>query len=136
MQNQWKRILWFICLLAAAACAPRVTQGSTAIQTVLAENGFQPMQWIVPAGEVIRLSLKNSTAQTHSWTLLERFPKHDAAPTDPLPQALIRFEIEPGAEQTVAFTAPLAPGEYRVLCDMHRQDNEALLGILVVENNP
>lgn len=135
MQNIWRASICAV-LFFTAACTPQVIQGSSTIEVVMSSSGFQPMQWVVPAGEQITVNVQNTTTEQHSWTLLERFPRPDASPDDPLPSALFRTQIEPESKQTFTFSAPLGPGEYRVLCDLHFEENEPLLGVLLVENNP
>lgn len=131
-----RRILkWFLLaclLLPLAACAPDPYAAiSTELEITYTADGFTPLQWKVPSGQEITLTLANESDQDRSWIWMSQ-------PVDlPLQgqdRSLIYFEAQAAANstQTITFTAPNAPGEYDILCDPASRLEDGWVGKVVV----
>jgi aldose sugar dehydrogenase len=77
---------------------------------------FDPTEVSVPAGATVRLTFVNESTVPHNLTFGE--PINAATATI----------VEPGAEETIEFTAP-EPGEYTYVCTLH----PGMEGTLVVD---
>ncbi len=90
--------------------------GNTSISSTLTDFKFEPNTWSVPAGKTITLKLTNNGAVEHTWVLVK------SPVTPPAPQgggdAIFQAKVQPGQTQTFTFTAPSAPGDYEVICDV------------------
>lgn len=81
-----------------------------------AELLFVPDEVTVPAGTTVRLTFMNESTVPHNLTF--------EGPTD----AATATIVDPGAEETIEFTAP-DPGEYTFVCTLH----PGMEGTLLVE---
>jgi plastocyanin len=94
--------------------------GSVVEITVATDTGsalkFDPAQITVPAGATVRLTFSNKATVPHNLTF-----------DDPIGAATENV-VDPGASQTIEFTAP-DPGEYTFVCTLH----PGMDGTLVVE---
>lgn len=79
-------------------------------------NQFDPGEVSVPAGATVRLTFINDATVPHNLTF-----------DDPI-NAATAVTVQPGAEETIEFTAPEA-GEYTFVCTLH----PGMEGTLVVE---
>jgi glucose/arabinose dehydrogenase/plastocyanin len=77
---------------------------------------FDPLETTVPAGATVRLTFTNDSTVPHNLTF--------GAPID----AATANIVDPGAEETIEFTAPEA-GEYQFVCTLH----PGMEGTLTVE---
>lgn len=80
------------------------------------ELRFEPAEVTVPAGVTVRLTFVNQSTLPHNLTV-----------DDPIGAATATM-VDPGAEETIEFTAPEA-GEYTFVCTLH----PGMEGTLVVE---
>ena len=78
---------------------------------------FDPAQITVPAGATVRLTFSNKATVPHNLTF-----------DDPIDVAT-ETVVDPGASETIEFTAPDA-GEYTFVCTLH----PGMEGTLVVES--
>ena len=83
-----------------------------------AELVFDPTEVSVPAGATVRLTFVNQATVPHNLTFDE-----------PIGAATATI-VDPGAEETLEFTAP-EPGEYTFVCTLH----PGMEGTLVVEGD-
>jgi len=114
--------------LAGTAEAPQRTDISNpdvlppeAIKLTVSNQGFNPAQFEVKAGQVVTLGL-STTDGVHTIVF-----------DDPSLQA-IRLNVNPEAARAITFNAPTEAGEYSFYCDVpgHREDNGET-GVMVVK---
>ena len=118
-----------ILMLAACSSAETTPRGSEGPSTggevveitVATDTGstliFDPAQITVPAGVTVRLTFSNKATVPHNLTF-----------DDPIGVAT-ETVVDPGASETIEFTAPDA-GEYTFVCTLH----PGMEGTLVVES--
>ncbi len=114
--------------LAGTAEAPQRTDISNpdvlppeAIKLTVSNQGFNPAQFEVKAGQVVTLGL-STTDGVHTIVF-----------DDPSLQA-IRLNVNPEVGRAITFNAPTEAGEYSFYCDVpgHREDNGET-GVMVVK---
>ena len=114
--------------LAGTAEAPQRTDISNpdvlppeAIKLTVSNQGFNPAQFEVEAGQVVTLGL-STTDGVHTIVF-----------DDPSLQA-IRLNVNPEVGRAITFNAPTEAGEYSFYCDVpgHREDNGET-GVMVVK---
>jgi plastocyanin len=117
--------------LVLAACGGGGSASGTSIQAKMTDFAFSPNQWQVPAGKTITLTLTNNGSVEHSWVLMK---SPVTPPFGEKDQSNIIFstKVAAGATSTVTFTAPSAPGEYEVICDIPGHLEAGMDGKLVV----
>ncbi len=101
--------------------APSADAGGEIIEiTVGTDDGaellFDPTEITVPAGATIRLTFNNESTVPHNLTF-----------DDPINAATENI-VDPGASETIEFTAPES-GEYTYVCTLH----PGMEGTLIVE---
>jgi plastocyanin len=105
---------------AESAAPSGDAQGEVVEITVSTDTGsanqFDPGEVSVPAGATVRLTFINDATVPHNLTF-----------DDPI-NAATAVTVQPGAEETIEFTAPGA-GEYTFVCTLH----PGMEGTLVVE---
>jgi aldose sugar dehydrogenase len=105
---------------ATAAASASAAAGDVVEVTVGTDDGtelrFDPLEISVPAGATVRLTFVNESTVPHNLTF-----------RDPINAATATI-VQPGAEETIEFTAP-EPGEYTFVCTLH----PGMEGTLVVE---
>jgi glucose/arabinose dehydrogenase/plastocyanin len=104
-----------------ASAAPSAGAGGEVVEiTVGTDTGsanlFDPEEVSVPAGATVRLTFVNEATVPHNLTF-----------GDPI-NAATSVTVQPGAEETIEFTAPEA-GEYTFVCTLH----PGMEGTLIVE---
>ncbi len=114
--------------LAGTAEAPQRTDISNpdvlppeAIKLTVSNQGFNPAQFEVKAGQVVTLGLFTTDGV------------HTIVFDDPSLQA-IRLNVNPEVGRAITFNAPTEAGEYSFYCDVpgHREDNGET-GVMVVK---
>jgi len=112
-------------IFALAACSsggtpPSASEAHPLEISVATDTGgaltFDPAEITVPAGATVRLTFTNKATVPHNLTF-----------DDPIDVAT-ETVVDPGASQTVEFTAPEA-GEYTYVCTLH----PGMEGTLLVE---
>jgi plastocyanin len=105
---------------ASAAPSGSAAAGGVVEITVGTDDGtallFDPDEVSVPAGATVRLTFVNESTVPHNLTF-----------GDPIDAATATV-VQPGAEETIEFTAP-EPGEYTFVCTLH----PGMEGTLAVE---
>ena len=105
---------------ATAGASASAAAGDVVDITVGTDDGtkllFDPAEISVPAGSTVRLTFVNESTVPHNLTF-----------GDPIDAATATI-VQPGAEETIEFTAPDA-GEYTFVCTLH----PGMEGTLVVE---
>ena len=117
--------------LVLVACGGGGSSGGTSIQAKMTDFAYTPNQWTVPAGKTITLSLTNNGSVEHDWVLMKSpvtppFGDKDSS------NVVFSTKVAAGATDTVTFTAPSAPGEYEVVCDVPGHLEAGMSGKLVV----
>lgn len=123
-----------MCLLSAMALTACSAGNQAVISAEMSDFKFTPSSWEVPAGTKVTLSLTNSGAVTHSWTLMEGgyiakapFSQDDAK------HELQSFTVKPGQSDTFEFTSPSSPGNYQVVCSQPGHLDAGMKGTLIVK---
>jgi uncharacterized cupredoxin-like copper-binding protein len=117
-------------VLTLIGCA----SGPTKLTVDLVEFMFTPAEFTVPAGGEVSLTLINSGAVEHELVIM-KFGQEVSVPFDDNDEGNIYWEheVEPGATETVAFTAPTEPGEYQVVCGIEGHYEGGMVGKLIVK---
>jgi uncharacterized cupredoxin-like copper-binding protein len=116
-----KRVLLFVASLALLALSACGGDGAGAPQTSydvdMADFAFMPMTYTVPAGEVITMHFTNSGAVVHEFAIMN-YGTEASSPfgAEDSENVYWEFELMPGEEATVTFTAPMQSGKYQVVC--------------------
>jgi uncharacterized cupredoxin-like copper-binding protein len=127
-------VVLLLASLALAACGGSGSGssggGNTSISSTMTDFKFEPTSWSVPAGKTITLKLTNSGAVEHTWVLMK------SPVTPPAPQGgsdvIFQAKVQPGQTQSFTFTAPSAPGDYEVICDVPGHLEAGMAGKLTV----
>lgn len=104
--------------------------GGTSISSTMTDFKFDPNTWTVPAGKSITLKLTNNGAVEHTWVLMSKPVTPPAAQNSP--DIIYSAKVQPGQTQTFTFTAPSAPGQYEVICDVPGHLEAGMEGTLTV----
>lgn len=105
MLNPLLRRLELICMLGALSAAPAAfAAGGNNYELVVQDHAFQPKTLTVPAGERIKLVIKN-----HDATAME-FESYD----------LDREKVIVGHASATIYLGPLDPGKYKIFDDFRR----------------
>lgn len=106
---------------------------STEIKVTMTDFKFEPMEFTVPAGQVITVNAINNGAVEHELVVFklgtdagEKFGNED--------EDNIYWEVEvlPGQSSTTTFTAPTEPGEYYITCGIEGHLEAGMIGKLIV----
>lgn len=121
-----------LCWALLSGCAQTTPMpGSTHLKVRFNAQECSPSAWRVPAGEAIQMDLENLTDQDVSWILMERpvtppFDGQDAL------NVLFAVTVPAGRQEKAVFTAPLAAGDYDVVCSRLPHSAEDYPGRLTV----
>lgn len=127
-------LLAFVVLLGSLALAACGGGGpSTNLTLNMTDFMFDPVDFIVPAGQEITMTASNLGAVEHEYVIF----KYGADVGDkfgPEDEEKIYWEIEvmPGDTATETFTAPSQPGEYFVSCGIAGHLEAGMVGKLIV----
>jgi uncharacterized cupredoxin-like copper-binding protein len=120
-----------ILSLVLTACGPG-NAPSTDLKVEFTDFVFTPNTFIVPAGQEITLTARNSGAVIHEFVIMklgttvgDNFGDEDEE------NIYWEVEVEPGKNATVTFTAPEA-GEYQIVCGTEGHFVAGMVGSLTV----
>ena len=122
-------VLMLASVVLAACSGGGGSSGGASISTTMTDFHFEPTSWTVPAGQEVKLTLKNEGAVEHDWVLVST--PVDAATTADA-QVLFEAKAGPGETKDFTFTAPATPGEYQVICNIAGHLEAGMEGKLVV----
>jgi len=107
-------ILGLLAILLAACNVDQLPL-TTVVDVQITQNGCRPMQWRVPAGQVISLKISNETLKDYTWIFMGRpvTPPFDAGDAS---NVFFAQQVAAGASASLRFNAPAAAGEYQLLC--------------------
>lgn len=121
--------------LALSACSSGAipNTGGTSLNTTMTDFKFSPASWTVPVGKPVTVTLTNSGATPHTWTVMKKPISGSFTAAD---QADILFDsgtVAAGSSKTVTFTAPSASGSYQVICTQPGHFEAGMIGQLTVK---
>ncbi|MEW5940971.1 MAG: cupredoxin domain-containing protein [Chloroflexota bacterium] len=106
---------------------------STDLKVEFTDFVFTPNTWVVPAGQEITITAKNSGAVEHEFVIMKLGTTvgDDFGDED---EENIYWEVEAEAGDTVTatFTAPSEPGEYQIVCGTEGHFVAGMVGSLTV----
>jgi plastocyanin len=116
--------------LALVACGPK----KASLSASMTDFKYEPTSWTVPAGAEVTLTLTNDGSVEHEWLLLDAGvtitpPFSEESVKDSI---LVDQDVDAGATATVVFTAPMAAGEYEVVCGVAGHIENGMTGKLIV----
>lgn len=140
-------LLTSILLLALAACAsPSATEtgGDANVQTARVEISdlhFEETRIEVLANQPVRLTIKNTGALEHDFSILEIAVKdvevagehgHADGGHEMTVDPDLHLALEAGSTGVITFT-PTEPGEYEFYCTVAGHKEAGMIGVLVVK---
>jgi len=131
-----KKILLFAFVVLVSSLALTACGGggpSTNLTLNMTDFMFDPVDFVVPAGQEITMEASNLGAVEHEYVIF----KYGVTAGDkfgPEDEENIYWEIEvmPGNTTTVTFVAPSEPGEYYVTCGIAGHLEAGMVGKLIV----
>ena len=120
----------FLSMLLLSGCGSAPTEVTVDMQEFM----FTPSEITVPAGEVVNITLINNGAVEHEFVIM-KFGKEVSVPfnEDDEDNIYWEHEVEPGATETVTFTAPADSGEYQLVCGIAGHLEGGMQGVLTVK---
>ncbi len=122
----------FLLAFALAACGGG-NAPVTSFELTMTDFHFTPEKVVVPAGKEITVTAINNGAVVHEFVIFklgetagDKFGDEDEE------NIYWEVEVQPGATQTVTFTAPSEAGEYYVTCGIEGHLEAGMTGTLVV----
>jgi plastocyanin len=88
------------------------------IAVKMTEMAFDPESITVGAGEEVTVELSNDGAVEHNMSIDDADASHT---------------LSAGDAETVTFTAPSEPGEYKIYCDIPGHEAAGMVATLIVE---
>jgi uncharacterized cupredoxin-like copper-binding protein len=118
-----------IMMVLLSACGSK----SSKLNVEMSDFKFIPDTFTVPAGANVSLTLKNSGALEHSFVIMKSGTTA-SVPFSQADQANIYFQVkvEAGQSTTTSFTAPSAPGNYEVVCNIAGHLEQGMKATLTV----
>jgi hypothetical protein len=110
------RTCLFFLFLSLYACSQARNTGTDLIAlTINAKKECVPMEWRIPAGRIITLTMTNEAGEDFSWIFMGRpvTPPFDGSDEG---NVIYAHSIPPGKVETVQFKSPAAAGQYQVIC--------------------
>lgn len=132
-----KKVLFFVLAVLAftlTACGGAAAPAySNKIDVTLNEFMFEPTDFAIPAGQEITLAAKNDGKVAHEFVII-KLGQEVTVPFDADDEDKVfwEHEVEPGATETITFTAPTEPGQYTVVCGISGHLEAGMTGKLVV----
>jgi plastocyanin len=96
----------------------RAQSGDEVPVAMLDQMRFEPETLTVQAGDEVTILLTNDGAITHNMSIED---------TD------VDVDLDGGEEETITFTAPDSPGEFKIWCAIPGHEAAGMIGTLVVE---
>ena len=120
-----------LLLFLLAACAADQLPLTTTIDVQITQSNCRPIEWRVPAGQVISLKISNKASVAYTWIFMGRpvTPPFDA--TDAA-NVFFSRQAAAGAFVTAQFTTPAAAGEYQLICSPSDHSGEEQAGRITV----
>jgi plastocyanin len=114
-QTIYLRAYLFLLVVWLAACSSDQLTLTSVVDVQITQSGCHPMEWRVPAGQVISLKLVNKALKDYTWIMMGRpvtppFDASDAA------NVFFAQQVAAGASASLQFNTPAAAGEYQVIC--------------------
>ena len=123
--------LVFVLPLLLSACGGGGP--TTEFDVTMTDFKFEPMEFTVPAGQVITVNATNNGAVEHEMVIFnlgtdagDVFGDEDEA------NIYWEVEVQPGGSSTETFTAPTEPGVYYVTCGIEGHLEAGMVGSLTV----
>ena len=108
---------------------------STTISVGMTDFQCIPNLFTVPAGQEITVNAVNNGAVVHDFVLMKwATTVGDKYDEEDLPNVYWKIELQPGETTTTSFTAPMAPGEYQVVCGTKGHLEAGMIARLIVVN--
>jgi len=106
----------FALSLVLSSCAA-AGRPSTTVNVTMTDFHFEPMQFMIPAGQEITVNATNNGAVEHEFVIFnlgtdagDHFGDEDEE------NIYWEVEVQPGETVTETFTAPSALGDYSITC--------------------
>ena len=96
-----KRAAWFLVAWAPLAAA---SADAPSFDLVIKDHRFEPAELTIPAGQKVKLRVKN----------------HDATPEEFESYSLNREKVVAGGSEIVVWVGPLEPGEHKFFGDFNQ----------------
>lgn len=125
MKNNLRLCIVLLALtIVLVACQPPRIKTSSTIRIEFTAEGFTQSAYHVIAGQTISLTIVNTTPNDHHLLILMDIPGKDQS----IPSRNILFRAQIPAQSTLSasFKAPLAAGEYFIICNLpdHLENGE------------
>jgi hypothetical protein len=120
-----------LLLFLLAACVADQLPLTTTIDVQITPGNCRPIEWRVPAGQVISLKISNKASVAYTWIFMGRpvTPPFDAADAA---NVFFSRQVAAGASATDHFTTPAAAGEYQLICSPADHSGEEQAGRITV----
>jgi uncharacterized cupredoxin-like copper-binding protein len=106
---------------------------STTLNVAMTDFQFIPNTFTVPAGQEISVDASNNGAVVHDLVIMKfGTTVGDKYDEDDTSNIYWKIELQPGESATTAFSAPLQPGEYQVVCGTKGHFEAGMIGKLIV----
>jgi plastocyanin len=125
--------LILVLSIALAACGGGSSGGANTLNISMSDFAFSPSSWSVTAGSSVTVTLKNTGAVPHTWTVMSKAVSGTYSDAD---KANVLFDsgpIDAGASKTVTFTSPTTAGTYQVICTQSGHFENGMVGQLTVK---
>src|SRR5687768_17400439 len=125
----------YLILVAMSLFLPAFVEAgpTTELNLLIPIFRYNPIQFIVPAGEQITVSTANNGAVVHNFVVMKL--GETAGPVfdeDDIPNVYWELELQPGGSTDTSFPAPTEPGEYEVICRTEGHIASGMVAKLVV----
>ena len=139
-----RQVAWMMMILlvlSAVACGGEAPVGVTDVALMATDIAFEETRLEVPADQPVRLTLENSGALEHDFSIREMDVQDvhategeadDHAMSEDAHELALHVAAHPnGGRGTVEFT-PTEPGEYEYYCTVPGHKEAGMVGTLVV----
>lgn len=129
------RVLLFLLLALSFVLSACGSSSGTTLNVTVNEFSYSPSAFTVPAGQPVKLVVKNSGAVEHEFVIM----KKDMTVTPPFgdkDEGNIYWEMDQiaaGTTKTDTFTAPSEPGQYEIVCGLAGHIESGMTATLTVK---